>query len=79
MQANQWWDETISSRVNDPERSVFVVIMQRLHQKDTTGHILEKESNITHLMLPMEFEPERRYDLVLMSESAQYIWLDSLV
>jgi len=60
VQANQWWDETISSRVNDPERSVFVVIMQRLHQKDTTGHILEKESNVTHLMLPMEFEPERR-------------------
>jgi SAM-dependent methyltransferase len=31
-----------------------------------------------HLARFQEFEPERRYDLVLMSESAQYIWLDRL-
>lgn len=31
-----------------------------------------------HLARFQEFEPEHRYDLILMSESAQYIWLDSL-
>lgn len=31
-----------------------------------------------HLSRFQEFTPERRYDLVLMSESAQYIWLDRL-
>lgn len=31
-----------------------------------------------HLSRFQEFEPPRRYDLVLMSESAQYIWLDRL-
>jgi MPBQ/MSBQ methyltransferase len=31
-----------------------------------------------HLARFQEFEPARDYDLVLMSESAQYIWLDSL-
>lgn len=31
-----------------------------------------------HLSRFQEFEPPKRYDLVLMSESAQYIWLDSL-
>ena len=31
-----------------------------------------------HLARFQEFEPARPYDLVLMSESAQYIWLDSL-
>ncbi len=31
-----------------------------------------------HLARFQEFEPRRGYDLVLMSESAQYIWLDSL-
>jgi MPBQ/MSBQ methyltransferase len=31
-----------------------------------------------HLARFQEFEPERDYDLILMSESAQYIWLDSL-
>jgi MPBQ/MSBQ methyltransferase len=31
-----------------------------------------------HLARFQEFEAARRYDLILMSESAQYIWLDSL-
>lgn len=31
-----------------------------------------------HLSRFQEFEPPHRYDLVLMSESAQYIWLDRL-
>jgi MPBQ/MSBQ methyltransferase len=31
-----------------------------------------------HLSRFQEFRPPRRYDLVLMSESAQYIWLDRL-
>jgi len=30
-----------------------------------------------HLTRFQEFRPERPYDLILMSESAQYIWLDS--
>ena len=59
IDANEWWDQTFRSRTNDPERTVFVVIMQRLHEKDTSGHILDKESNVTHLMLPMEFERAR--------------------
>jgi len=31
-----------------------------------------------HLRRFQEFEPARGYDMVLMSESAQYVWLDSL-
>lgn len=31
-----------------------------------------------HLTRFQEFQPPKRYDLVLMSESAQYIWLDRL-
>lgn len=31
-----------------------------------------------HLGRFQEFEPDRAYDLVLMSESSQYVWLDSL-
>lgn len=55
-------DQTISTRVNDPDNSVFVIIMQRLHEDDPAGHILNHwvaERNVTHLMLPMEFERER--------------------
>ena len=40
--------------------SAIVVIMQRLHEKDTSGIILKEMLGYEHLCLPMEFEPERR-------------------
>jgi predicted phage terminase large subunit-like protein len=48
--ANTEWDETLSSRLNDPKRDVFVVVMQRLHEKDFTGHLLE-EGGWGHIVL----------------------------
>lgn len=54
------FDETLPTRLNNPDRSVIVVIMQRLHERDVSGHILERDLGYTHLCLPMEFEPDRR-------------------
>lgn len=51
--------ESVPTRIND-DRSAIIVIMQRLHEKDTSGIILAKDLGYTHLMLPMEFEKERR-------------------
>lgn len=48
------------NRLNDQERSAIIVIMQRLHEDDIAGTILKLKMGYTHLMLPMEFEPERR-------------------
>ena len=50
-----WYDLTWSTRLNDPMRSAKVVIMQRLHEADLTGHLLAK-GGWEHLCLPMEFE-----------------------
>ena len=56
----QWWDEAMSTRLNDPETGAYVIIMQRLHQEDLTGHVITREKdNWTWLMLPMEHEKER--------------------
>ena len=52
--------ESLPTRVNDPEKSAIVIIMQRLHEEDTSGIILDMKLPYEHLMLPMEFEPERR-------------------
>lgn len=52
--------ESVPTRLNDPQRSAIVVIMQRLHEKDVSGQILSLKLGYDHLMLPMEFEPERR-------------------
>lgn len=54
-----WWDHTMSTRGNDPKTVVRVVIQQRLHEQDLSGHVLE-QGGYTHLMLPMRFEKDRR-------------------
>ena len=55
-----WFTETLPTRVNDPKKSSTIVIMQRLHEEDISGLILTKDFGYTHLMLPMEFEPDRK-------------------
>jgi len=56
--------EALPTRVNNAD-SAIVVIMQRLHAKDTSGIILEKKLGYVHLMLPMRFEAERRCSTVI--------------
>lgn len=58
---NEWWDGTMSTRLNDPKTGAKIIIQQRLGEDDLTGHVLEKELGWTHLMLPMEYEPERSF------------------
>jgi len=58
--ANRIFSETLPTRLNHPEKSVIIIIMQRLHQNDVSGYILAKELGYEHLMLPMEFEKERK-------------------
>ena len=53
--ANRFFNETLRSRLNNPDKGVFIVIMQRLHEKDLTGMLLEKEpENWEHICLPAE-------------------------
>jgi len=39
---NAWYDHTLVSRLNDKENGCIIVIMQRLHQDDLVGHLLEQ-------------------------------------
>jgi predicted phage terminase large subunit-like protein len=48
------------NRLNDQARSAIVIIMQRMHEADVSGTVLALNMGYTHLMLPMEFEIERR-------------------
>ena len=51
--------EAVPSRVNNND-SAIIVIMQRLHERDTSGIILANDLGYEHLMLPMRFESNRR-------------------
>jgi predicted phage terminase large subunit-like protein len=52
--------ETVPTRLNDPANSAIIVVMQRLHEADPSGYILSADLGYEHLLIPMEFEPERR-------------------
>ena len=41
--ANDWFDHTLYSRLNDKRHGAIVIIMQRLHEDDLVGHVLEQE------------------------------------
>lgn len=57
--AEMTFTEALPTRVNN-EASAIVVIMQRLHERDTSGVILERGLGYTHLRLPMRFEAGNR-------------------
>jgi hypothetical protein len=52
---NQWWDEVMSTRGNNPKTVGKVVVQQRSHENDLSGHLLER-GGWEHLCLPAEYE-----------------------
>lgn len=60
LSAINWFDGSISTRLNNANEGVVIVVQQRVHEEDITGHILSTEpENWVHLMLPMEYEKDR--------------------
>jgi predicted phage terminase large subunit-like protein len=55
----QWFLEAVPTRLNNPDTSAIVVIMQRLHEEDVSGVIIEKDMGYDHIMLPMRYDPSR--------------------
>jgi predicted phage terminase large subunit-like protein len=41
--ANEWFDGTLYSRLNDKTKGAIVIVMQRLHEDDLVGHVLTRE------------------------------------
>lgn len=55
-----WIDGTLPTRLNDPNTGAIVVVMQRVHEEDATGHLLE-QGGYEHLCLPAEYEPSHPF------------------
>jgi predicted phage terminase large subunit-like protein len=53
-----WWDEVMSTRLNDPKTGAKVIVMQRCHTDDLAGHLLE-QGGYEHLCLPAEYDGRR--------------------
>lgn len=78
QRVNRTFDLKFSTRLDDKERGAIVVVMQRLHEEDLTGHLLEK-GGWTHLSLPGEAEQREtirfpRTDRSVIRLPGQALW-----
>lgn len=49
----------MSSRLNNPKTGAKVIVMQRVHQSDLSGHVLD-QGGYVHLRLPAEYESDSK-------------------
>jgi predicted phage terminase large subunit-like protein len=59
-QVMEWWNVSMSTRLNDPKTGVRVVIQQRLHEGDLAGHVIE-QGGWRHICLPAEYDAEHKF------------------
>lgn len=57
--ATRVFRETLPTRLNNPDSSAIIIVMQRLAEDDVSGEIVRGDFGYEHLMLPMEYEPGR--------------------
>lgn len=58
--ALEWFDMVWSTRLNDPKRDAMVTVMQRLNERDISGHILEDIGGWEHICIPAEWDGKKR-------------------
>ena len=79
---NEWFDGTMSTRLNDPKTGAFVMIMQRLHESDLVGHVLAKEDrdDWTMLCLPARYERDHPqvYARDVRNTDGELLWPDRM-
>lgn len=62
LAANKWISNTLKQRLNDPSTASIIVIMQRLHELDTTGFVEQEDPGVwTKLEIPLEAEKKEHW------------------
>jgi predicted phage terminase large subunit-like protein len=60
--ANEWYFNTLLSRLNSKENGVIIIVMQRLHQGDLVGEVMDRE-RWDMLSLPAIAEQDESYPI----------------
>jgi predicted phage terminase large subunit-like protein len=82
--ANLRFDSTFRSRINNVRTGVKIIVMQRLHELDLTGHVLAKErERWLRVSLPAVAEKAERWEFpiskrVVTREAGELLWADRL-
>ncbi len=67
-QTNDWLGAAFANRKSTKD-DPMVMIMQRLHEIDPSWWMLEHESDVVHVVIPNEYDGERRYSVL-----GEYEW-----
>jgi phage terminase large subunit-like protein len=74
---NDFFDFTLSSRYTREHLLRRIVLQQRTHINDLTGHILSRnDPSWVFLCLPMEFDKSRRASTIILPMSDGKVWTD---
>lgn len=64
----EWFNESFRSRLNDPANGAILIIMQRIHEEDLSGHLFALSEKVgddiehwDRLVLPARFEVDHPY------------------
>lgn len=49
---NSWYGSTLYTRLNNKNTGKIIVVMQRLHEDDFTGHLLNIDKSFKHIRIP---------------------------
>lgn len=60
---NDWFGNTLYSRLNNKHTGKIVVIMQRLHDNDLTGYLLNADESYLHICLPAIAEHDEEWEI----------------
>ena len=69
--ANEWYFNSLLSRLNSKENGVIILVMQRLHQEDLVGEVLERE-HWEVLCLPAIAEEDESYIITSALGTREY-------
>ena len=60
---NDWYDANIYQRLNNKNTGCFVLVMQRLHERDLSNHIMTGVGRIDRLILPSIASTDETWEL----------------
>ena len=73
--AINWYSQSLSTRLNDPKTGAFVTVMQRQHENDLTGYILDNEADMwEHIVLRMRYEGNPYLEYDQRTEEGELLW-----
>jgi predicted phage terminase large subunit-like protein len=68
---HEWWSDTLVTRLNNKKTGAIIVVMQRVHEDDLAGRLLEA-GDWPHLNLPAVAEIEEDFKLYDGSDYVRY-------